>query len=156
MTRFLLPVLLAVIAAPSPAEDADFRFVARRIESEYHTERLHIPLFGVARFVSRPFGVGGLELAIWEDLSYGRMEGGSRLQELVASAASRGWKPMVRVHSPGKHEMVQIFAKPEGRRMRLLMIVVDDDTVMMHVKVNPERLSWLLEEPRLRAARVTR
>lgn len=156
MRRILLPVLLAVMAAPAPAEDADFRFVARRIESEYHAERLHIPLFGLARFVSRPFGVGGLELAIWEDLSYGRMEGGARLQDLVSGATSRGWKPMVRVHSPRKHEVVQIFAKPEGTRMRLLVIAVDDDTVMVHVKVNPDRLSWLLTEPRLRAAHVAR
>lgn len=155
MRRALLAGLLALAAMPARAEDPEFRFLARRIESEYHTRRVSIPLFGVARFMARPFGVGGLDLAIWQDLSYGRTRAGEQLQDLVMDVASRGWKPMVRVHSPRKRELVQIFAKPEGRHLRLLVLTVEDDTVMVHVKVDPKRLSWLLNEPRTLFVRVT-
>jgi hypothetical protein len=142
---------VALASAPAYAEDADFRFLVRRIESEYQTRRLHIPLFGVARFMARPFGVRGLNLAIWEDLSYRRTHG-EGLRAVTEDFAARGWKPMVRVHEAGR-ESVQVFAKPEGKDMRLLVLTVDDETVMVQMKVDPRRVLWILGEPRLAAAR---
>lgn len=156
MRRAFLAGLLALAALPARAEDPDFRFIARRIESEYHTRRVHIPLFGAARFMARPFGVRGLDLAIWKDLSYQSTRGGGRLTELVADVSARGWKPIVRAHSPGHGEFVQIFARPHGKHMRLLVLTVEDDMVMVHVKVDPDRLSRLLNEHSTMSARVKR
>jgi hypothetical protein len=155
MRRAFIVGMLALAAIPARSEDPDFRFIAHRIESEYHTNRARIPLFGAARFMARPFGVHGLDLAIWKDLSYGRTRGGERLTQLVADASARGWKPILRAHSPGDGEVVQIFAKPHGRHMRLLVLTVEDDTVMVYVKVDPDRLSRLLNEHSSLPVRVT-
>jgi hypothetical protein len=156
MHRIAVAGLLTAFALPASAEDADFRFIASRIESEYQTRRADIPLFGIARFMARPFGVRGLDLAIWQELSYDRTGGPAALEELVSAAAGRGWRPMVRAHSRDKRELVQVFAKPEGKHVHLLVIAIEDDAVMVHVKVNPDRLSWLLNKPSAIAANVGR
>jgi hypothetical protein len=142
-----------VVAVPAPGEDKDFRFFRQRIESEYDAKRLYVPLFGIARFVARPFGVRGLELAVWDDLTYRRTNGGDLIGRFAGEFESRGWKPMIRVHAPAKGELVQIYAKPDGKYMRLMLVTVEDDTVMIHLKVDPARVSRMLGEPRLAASR---
>ena len=155
MRRALLVGALALAAVPARAEDPDFRHLARRIEWEHHTRRVSIPFFGVARLMAWPFGVRGLDMAIWEDLSYQRLRAGEGINQLLAEMGPRGWKPMVRAHSPRERELVQIFARPQGKQMRLLVLITEDDTVMLHLKVNPGRLAWMLNEPRTRSTRLT-
>jgi hypothetical protein len=146
-----LLALLALTALPAAAEDKEFRFFRQRLEVEYGARRLYIPLFGIARFFARPLGAHGLELAVWEDMGRTHRDIPPGFDQ---EFAARGWKPMIRVHSPRKGEMVRIYARPEGKYMRLMLFTVDDDTVMVHVKVDPHRVSRMLGEPRFAASRI--
>jgi hypothetical protein len=148
MRATLAAILALGFAALAPAAgDSDFKAVVRSIESNFDARRMRIPLFGVAKFfinVARPAGVRSLDLAIFEDLHIPA----TRFQDLddaVRKAAGGRWQPMVRVRE--RNEWVCIYARPEGKNdMRLLIATIEpDETVLVHVKVRPEKLARMLD-----------
>lgn len=140
-------VLALALAAPVLGADRDFDAVVRNIESSFGTHRMHIPLFGVVKVflrIARPAGVKQLDLAIFEDM-HGTGPGLDALDAAVRGAIGPEWQPMVRVRE--RREWTCIYAKPSGKDVRMLVATVDsEDTVLVHFKVNPERLARMLDE----------
>jgi len=143
-TLLLAAVLTApALTTPALASDRWFRDAVHEVESTMGGERVRIPLWGLVRFVggiaTRPAGAKDWDLAIFEGVKSSRLGRPFAWQSLGPD-----WKPMVRVHSPGK-ESVAIYVKEEGSWYRVLMATVDGhDAVVMKFSMKPDRLAmWV-------------
>ena len=141
-----LTILWALLFASSPLLPAgEFDWMVREFARQSGAHQLHIPFFGLARFivaVGHPAGTSELKLAIFEhpDLY---PENFSRIAD---SAVGASWKPIVRVRERGG-ESTNIYAQPDGKHLRLLIATLDkDDAVFVQVRIQPEQLSAFIEE----------
>ena len=143
---------LAVVSAPQPghARDKEFGMLVHYVESHYRAHRQYRFLLGFASLtvnIVRPYGVKGVKLAIWEN---GRIKDNSDDMDfpaVVKAGLADGWQPMVRVWSRRDGERTVIFAKAEGKDMKLLVATVDkEDAVVVQVKINPYKLSRCIDE----------
>ncbi len=144
-----------VIGLSIPAwGDGHFEAVVRNVESQFGVRKMRIPLFGVVKFfvrAARPVGVKQLDVAIFEDLRLSRSDM-EDFDAAVTSALGGAWRPMVRVRERG--ETTCIYAQPDGKDLKLLVATTGhDDTVLVEVKVNPERLARMLDESPRRAGK---
>ncbi len=150
--RALVPIaVLVALSFPAAAGDRDFDAVVRSVESNLHVHRMHIPLFGLAKFViraSHPAGTKQLDMAVFEDV---RLDEHSmqKLDRAVRSAIDEHWTPMIRAREHG--EWTVIYARPDGEKhLRMLIATVNsDDAVIIQLKVDAgELFSGLDENPR--------
>ena len=113
-----------------------FRSTAREIGRLPEAERVRIPFVGLARVASNAVGgPRGLRLAVFET-------GEPRpapLGDVVARHAGPGWQRLLRVRSAG--EDVVILARPEGRRLRLLLLAQETgEVVLLEASIDPDAL----------------
>src|SRR5687767_2109006 len=119
MKKLLLTSLLVLLAA-APVH-AGFDEVVAHVAKNSGLKRMTIPFMGLARFavwVASPDGVHDFRIAVFE----GR-EGNSRGElsaEALNAAAGKGWKPFVQSRS--KRETTSIYAQPDGKLMKLLIV----------------------------------
>ena len=143
-TLLLSALLLApALTAPAWAGDRWFNDAVDELESTMGGERVKIPMWGLLRFVggiaTRPVGAKDWDLAIFERIHHSRLD-----RPFAWHGLGPSWKPMVRVHSPGK-ESVAIYVKEEGSWYRVLMATIDrNDAVVMKFTMKPDRLAmWV-------------
>jgi hypothetical protein len=152
--RIPLLVLVAVVFCALPLH-ADFNRLARIVEHRSGAKRIWIPFFGLARFVvhaAHPKGVHDVQLATFE---------GGDFRETILDAKDvlgDGFRPLVRVHSNRRDESTMIYARPAGGNlMTLLIFSADgDDTTLVQVTVDAERVGREVMEPRMLASRKRR
>jgi len=157
----LLVFFLSGIAVPRPARagDREFGLLVHYVESHYHARRSHRFLLGFACFtaslVARPYGVREMKLALWENGNLTTATGGDAdFPEVVRAGLREGWQPMVRVWSQRTGERTVVFAKPEGRDLKLLVATAEhSEAVVVQMRINPDRLSkcidgWTREDRR--------
>lgn len=153
--RFLITAvvfILALASVPSPAHarDKEFGLLVHYVESHYHARRQFRFLMGFASLtvnIVRPYGVKGMKLAIWENGKIKDNKDDMDFPAVVKAGLAEGWQPMVRVWSRRDGERTVIFAKPEGKEMKLLVATVDqEDAVVVQVKINPDKLSRCIDE----------
>ena len=145
MRTLLLSVMLLTpaLTAPAWAGDRWFDDAVHELESTMGAERVRIPMWGLIRFVggiaTRPVGAKDWDFAIFEGVRRSRLD-----RPFAWSSLGPGWKPMVRVHAPGR-ESVAIYVKEEGSWYRVLMATIDgDDAVVMKFAMKPDRLAmWV-------------
>ncbi|HEX9161673.1 MAG TPA: hypothetical protein VF980_08210 [Thermoanaerobaculia bacterium] len=135
--RSTFAFLLFLLAAPA---HAGFDEILTGLETRLgHT--MWIPMFGLVRTavrISHPDGVHDLQLAVFE--GKGRLDS-EYLDRLMTANAGRGYTPLVRVRSRRDGESTLIYARPIRDLMELLVLTNDgEDTVLVRVVVNPERL----------------
>jgi hypothetical protein len=135
--RLLVATILVALTLPL---HADFRSVARALDSHRGVSRVWIPFLGIARaaiWMVEPKGVGDFQLAVFrgaDDLD------GRELQRLMATHAGPGFTPLVQVRSQRRDEWSFIYAKPsaDGKTVDLMILAHDDeDTVLVRVSVDP-------------------
>lgn len=147
---FALVAVCLGLAPAAPAADADFDALVRGIESHYGTKRLHIPLFGVAKFfvrVARPEGVKQLDLAIFEEIHYTQPDE-REFDELVRNAVGGRWRPMVRVRSRADNERTYIYAREEGGDVRMMIANFEpSEAVVIQYRVSTRTLLAMLDHP---------
>lgn len=151
MRTLLFVVLLAtLLAAPAAAGDADFHAIVRGVESGYGVHRVHLPLFGLARFVvqvARPEGVKDFDMAIFETPDGPPLDSG-RFDGIMKRAGGSHWSSVIRVRSRRNGEWVYIYARPEGRDWRMLIATFQTaETVILEAQVDPEILANALDDP---------
>lgn len=147
MTRRIAAVLLvAVISAPAYA---GFDEVAAALHDRFGRQTW-IPFFGFIRTgvrVVHPDGVHDLQLAVFEGKA---SLDAAEADRLMRSRIGGGYAPFVRVRSKHDHEWSFIYARPLDGLMDLVVLTNDgEDTVLVRVVVNPEKVSTYIDrEPR--------
>ena len=143
-TLLLSALLLApVLSAPAVASENWFDEAIHELEDTMGAERVRIPMWGLIRLVggvaTRPVGAKDWDVAIFENVRTSRLD-----RPFAWTGLGPGWKPMIRVHAPGR-ESVAIYIKPEGNWYRVLMATISrHDAVVMKFAMQPDRLaSWV-------------
>ena len=138
-------VLLAVALLPLPAPADDFAWLVRAFSRESGAKQVHVPFFGLARFViavGQPAGTSDIKLAIFER---GDLES-LRFSSLTNSTVGSSWKPMIRVRSRNG-ESANIYVRPDGKHLNLLVTALDGgDATFVQVRIQPESLIRFVDE----------
>jgi len=142
----LMPVLFSQSAR---AGDKEFGVLVHYVESHYQAHRQYRFLLGfasVAVKIVRPYGVKGMKLAIWGNGKISANPDDRDFPTVVKAGLAEGWQPMVRVWSRRDGERTVIFAKADGKDMKLLVATVEqDEAAVIQVKINPDKLSKCIE-----------
>jgi hypothetical protein len=144
MRRFILLIsLVAILASMLPA--SEFDWMVRQVSRESGVEPVHIPFFGLARFVvavSYPAGATDLHLAVFENTGMAP----ERFATTMDSAAGSSWKPMIRVRSRNG-ESTHIYLQRAGKQVRLLIGTLErSEATLVEVRVKPEELMQFVDE----------
>ncbi|MGI9073406.1 MAG: hypothetical protein ACR2JB_19335 [Bryobacteraceae bacterium] len=143
--RRLLAILAVSTALPFTLPASEFDWLVRELSRQSSAKPVHIPFFGLARFVvatGHPAGTSELHLAVLKDVE---LESGkfSRLTDEVAGPA---WKPIVRVRSRNG-ESTNIYAQLNGKDLRVLLTVLDgSEATLLEVRIKPEALMKFVDE----------
>jgi hypothetical protein len=144
--------LMSLASTTALADDKEFDAVTRHLKSRYSAKRVSIPLLGLARFAVRlvkPAGVKSFKVAIFEGLSDTAGKVDDELNQLMRRALGREWQPLVRVRSR-EGEQVYVYAREAGDSINLMVVSIDHkDAVVAKVKVNPEKLSQFVNNPKI-------
>jgi len=152
-----IPIIFSVscliaFSVPQSARggDKEFGVLVHYVESHYHAHRSHRFLLGFASFavkIVHPYGVKGMKLALWENQNFpSHSKIDSDFPAVVRAGLADGWQPMVQVRSRRDGERTVIFAKPDGKNMKLLVATVEnDEAVVLQVKINPDKLSECID-----------
>jgi hypothetical protein len=141
MTKRLAIAALVLCALAAPLH-ADFNSLARALDSHKGVKRIWIPFLGLARIAVRvvePQGVHDFQLATFSGTDN---VDARELQRIMRAHAGAGFKPLVQVWSRKSNDWSFIYAKPVGDRIELMILAHDDEeTVLMRVEVNADKLA---------------
>ncbi|HWZ44893.1 MAG TPA: hypothetical protein VNW97_15565 [Candidatus Saccharimonadales bacterium] len=147
--RIVLFALLVLIAQTAMAKD-EFTEVVHHIESHYHVHRNFRFMMGFAGMmvkVSHAGGVKTLNAAIFEDQQFQGSGADNEFDEVMRKALKSGWSPVVRTHSRLSGERTYIYARSDGRDLKILLATVEPgEAVVMEFKVNPQKLEDFIHE----------
>jgi hypothetical protein len=147
--RTVIPALALLFLAAS-LRASEFDWIVRQISRETGARPVHIPFFGLARFVVRvghPAGASDLHLAVFEDTHIAPI----RFNQLFDTTAGPAWNPVVRVRSRKNGESTNIYAREEGKHLRLLICTSEHgETTLVEIRVQPDKLMEVVEEHRHR------
>lgn len=142
LRRFVLVMVCLPVLVPA----ADFSGLVREFSRQTGAQQLHIPFFGLARFVvavAHPAGTSGLQLAVFEHVD-GRQISFASVADGVASGG--GWKRIVRVREK-KGEFTNIYMQPDGCSVRMLVATVDSgEAVFVELRMKPEAVMKFVDE----------
>jgi hypothetical protein len=137
--------LFAFVVLPSLLPASDFDWLLREFSRESGAKQVHIPFFGVARFVvavSHPAGTSDLRLAIFERGDLDTMH----FRALTDSTVGPSWKPMIRVWS-SRGEATNIYAREGRKDLNLLITTLDNENAtFVQVRLKPEALLRFVDE----------
>jgi hypothetical protein len=141
----LLAMLAVSVALPFTLPASEFDWLVREFSRQSSAKPVHIPFFGLARFVvavGHPAGTSDLHLAVLEDVELESARFSQLTDELVGPA----WKPIVRVRSR-KGESTNIYAESHGKDLRVLLTVLDgSEAILLEVRIKPEALMKFVDE----------
>lgn len=138
-------LIFATVLVALPVR-ADFKRIVRQIEREGNMRQRWIPFLSVARLAVKmnPVdGVSDFRLAVFEKnpLSV------QRLDALVRESVTSGWNHVVQVRSRNG-EQARIYARPAGRHVNLLIVAREtDETVVVQMRIDPEKFAAMMAEP---------
>ncbi|HLJ85890.1 MAG TPA: hypothetical protein VKZ53_03655 [Candidatus Angelobacter sp.] len=149
-TSVLLCAVVLLAVNSGFAGDKTFDNVVHHIESHYHAHRTAGFLMGFAGLTVKfwhPAGVKNLKMALFDDRQFLKAEEDTQFDDVVRSALDEGWQPVVHTHSLRSGDHTYIYAHPEGKEMKLLMVVLDPgDAVVMQVRINTDQLSKFVKD----------
>lgn len=143
----LFVLTAAALISLGPLSASEFDWMVRQVSYETGVKPVHIPFFGLARFVVRvghPAGASDLHLAVFENTHLAPL----RFGELFDRTAAPAWNPIVRVRSR-KGESTNIYARQEGKHLRLLICTSEpSETTLVEVRIQPDKLIEVVDERR--------
>jgi hypothetical protein len=141
----LLAMLAVSVALPFTLPASEFDWLVREFSRQSSAKPVHIPFFGLARFVvavGHPAGTSDLHLAVLEDVELQS----ARFSQLTDELIGPTWKPIVRVRSR-KGESTNIYAESHGKDLRVLLTVLDgSEAILLEVRIKPEALMKFVDE----------
>ncbi|HEY6304969.1 MAG TPA: hypothetical protein VI488_00755 [Candidatus Angelobacter sp.] len=154
LRRALLPAcvlvsFLCVGMGTASAQD-DFGNIVHHIESRYHVHRNYpflMALAGAAVKAWQGTGVKDLKIAIFEDQHLLQTATDRELDQLMQEAGNSRWQPMVKSFDRRCGQHSYIYAKSEGRDLKLLIVNVEpSEAQVVQVRVDPSKLDEFLNE----------
>lgn len=143
--RRLLALMSLAAALPLASHASEFDWLVREFSRQSASKPMHIPLFGLARFVvatSHPAGTSELHLAVFQDVDIES----ERFSQLTDSVVGAAWKPMIRVRSRNG-ESTNIYTQSIGKDLRVLLTVLDGrEATLIEVRIRPEALLKFVDE----------
>lgn len=143
--RRVMAVISLLAALPLASSASDFDWLVRDFARESGVQPLHIPMFGLVRFVVgmvQPAGASELNLAVFE---HARCDP-ERFEKLADRAVGPSWKPMIRVRSRNR-ETTEIYGQTREQRLQLLIANLDqEDAVFVEVRVKPQELMRFVDQ----------
>ena len=130
------------------AGDHEFRGVVRSIETSYGVHHMHIPLLGVALFLVRPAGVGGIKLAVFE--GFKTPTDANDVTRVIESSLGPAWHPFVKVQEKGgtNGETTLIYASPAGGHMRMMIVNIEpSEAEVVELNLNDRAIKKWMKEP---------
>ena len=145
---------LIVLAPTVRAQEKGFDGIVEHLEKHYGAQRTKIPFLGVANFfvkIIRPAGVKSFKLAVFEEFHRNPFNAGTRFDSDMHKLMPKDWKPFMRVSSRGgNREQVLVYAKPSGKDLELMMVVLEPgEAVVMQVKLNPDAVNKFMNNPQI-------
>jgi len=145
----LATLLLLAVSIPTLVPAGDFNSLVREFSRQTGAHQTKIPFFGLARFVvavSHPAGASELKLAIFENVNGRQGDFANTAEGLVKDER---WNRIIRVRSKKGREFTNIYMRPEGNKLGMLVTTVDDgDAVFLQVCIKPEALDRFINEHR--------
>lgn len=146
----LLVFLVAGTGTASAQSDDDFERIVRHIESRYHAHRnypLLMAFAGMTVKVWQGSGVKDLKIALFEDQQVLQSVSDHEVDQLVQAAGDSGWQTLVKSVSRRSGDHVYIYAKTEGKGLRLLVVNVEPgESEVVQVKIDPRKLEEFVKE----------
>jgi hypothetical protein len=141
--------VLMISALPLASQaSSNFDWLVRDFARASGVQPLHIPMFGLVRFVVaafEPAGASELNLAVFENAHLDP----ERFKELADRAVGPSWKPMIRVRE-GTREPTAIYAQNGDHGWELLIATLDQqDATFVEVRVKPEQLMRFVDRQNL-------
>lgn len=125
--------------------DDDFEKIVHRIESRYHAHRNYAFLMAFAGFAAKAWrgsGVKDVKIAYFEDQGVFESASDRELDELAS-----GWQTLVKSVSRRGGEHACIYARTEGKDLRLLILNVEPgEAEVVQVKLDPRRLEQFVKD----------
>jgi hypothetical protein len=139
----VLTALLFVLPLTLPA--SEFDWMTREFARQSGTQPVHIPFFGLARFVvgvTHPAGARDVRLAVFEQANVGS----EQFSRMADSTVGRDWKPIVRVREKSG-EVSNIYVQPEGKHLLVLIATYNNnEAVFVQVSIRPSELMKFVDE----------
>ena len=136
----LLPFLLIGTATAAAADD--FSQIVNEVEARYHVHRNYRFLMGLAGMTVRMTHIAGardLRAALFADQHFDAT--GDELDALLWSVGAHDWQPLVRSFDRRSGEHTFIYARHQGRDLRVLLVTVEpNEGVVLEVTVNQQKL----------------
>jgi hypothetical protein len=147
-------VLLLSLTFTTPAlADPAFAAVAKHLKTRYNAKERHIPFMGLAKFAIkfvRPAGVKSMNLMVFENLKYRPEAGNNELDDVLRSALSNEWQPLVKVFSRREGQQTFVYAREEGKNVRLMVVAIEQEqATLVRVKLSPETLVKWMDNPKI-------
>jgi hypothetical protein len=148
-TLYLLAA--GLVPAPVVAGDNGFGRAVKQVESTYHVRRSYRFILGVgvkiANVAARPEGVSHLKLALFQNEHFRDHQSPADLLDVVRGTLGPEWRPFVEVKERDG-ERTLVYARDAGKNAQLLVVTTDqEDTVLVQVEINPERMAKLMDHP---------
>jgi hypothetical protein len=128
----------------------DFEKIVHHIESRYHAHRNYGFLMAVAGFAAKAWhtsGVKDVKIALFEDQQVLRSASDREMDELIEEAGSSGWQPLVKSVSRRRGDHIYIYARTEGKDLRMLVVNVEpNEAEVVEVKLDPRKLDEFVNQ----------
>lgn len=148
MSNVLLIALLVLVANTAFARD-EFDEIVSHIESHYHVRHNHGFLMAVAGLVVNVshVGVKNMRTAIFDDQQSIGSRSDREFDEVMQKTLKDGWRPVVRHYSRRSGECTYIYARAEGRELKVLVANLEpNEAVVFEARINPKRLEEFINE----------
>jgi hypothetical protein len=126
--------------------EGGFDGVVRSIESRYQVRATRIPFMGLVSIIARTAtqnGVGNMHVAEFEHFA-GPVDG-NELNRMVEQKLGAGWHRMIRETNRLGTEQTLIFVHPEGKRMGLFVVDLDNNEMdVVQLSVDADHLNGQL------------
>lgn len=144
---------LVVMATAVVAGDSSYRRIVKQLRSEFHATEQSLygagVLGGLAVAFIRPAGVSNVTFTILEDVDAFRRQDRD-FNRVVRSAVESKWQPLVVYSAPTRGEWTHIYSHPDGAHIELLIVTLASrQAVVAEVRIDPDRLSAFIDNPRI-------
>ena len=147
MKRGLLLVFLLAVSKLGSAESG-IHAVVNLVEARYSVRHHGIPGLWLAKPFLIGSGVGGLKMAVFEDIRVPERDSLS-LRDQMNEALGPDWHPFIEEWSRSGHECTLIYIKTHGSKVSMLIFASEEqgDLTLLQMNLNPKRLSRWTKEP---------